>query len=87
MRGVTATSYGTIGNTWVFIAAIVVLAIAALVIYNMVKRPTRFAATEPAEDQAHYDLRMRYEHGEIDLDTYQRLRADLDRNSNSLLRR
>jgi uncharacterized membrane protein len=86
MRGVTATGYGTIGNSWLVLAVILVVAIAALVIYTMVKRPTRFAATEPPEDDAHRELRYRYEHGEIDLDTYQRLRTELDREQRSLFR-
>ena len=64
---------------------VLAIAIGAFVLYTMFKRPdqfsrpTQFSSTEPPEDDAHRELRYRYEHDEIDLDTYQRLRMELDR--------
>ncbi|MFN3428360.1 MAG: hypothetical protein ACK46X_00240 [Candidatus Sericytochromatia bacterium] len=79
----TVADYGTAGNAWIVVATLMFLAIAALVVYRfartMIKGPTQFTSAEPEEDAALRKLRYRYEHDEIDLDTYQRLRTDLER--------
>jgi uncharacterized membrane protein len=79
----TIANYGTVGNVWIVVATLMFVAIAALVVYRfartMIVGPTQFTSAEPEEDEAHRKLRYRYEHGEIDLDTYQALRTELDR--------
>lgn len=78
------TTYGLAGDWWVLIASLVFLAIMVLVAMRVVGTMRRqadieFAGTEPEADTRLRELGDRYERGEIDLETYRRLRADLDR--------
>ena len=79
MQGVTASAYGATWNGWVVALAVVVVAIVGLLIWRQVRQPHTYSSAEPGEDDAHRDLRFRYEHGEIDLDEYMRLRTQLDK--------
>lgn len=76
-------SFGFNGDIWVLVASAIFFAVMALVVYRVVRMmnepETQFAASEPREDEALRGLGDRYERGEIDLETYQRLRNELDR--------
>ena len=78
----TDTTYGLVGDWWVLVASLLFLAIMALVVVRFVgtmRERVEFAATEPGEDELLRQLGDRYERGEIDLETYQRMRTDLER--------
>lgn len=76
-------SFGFNGDIWVLVASAIFFAVMALVVYRVVRMmnepEAQFLASEPSEDEALRGLGDRYERGEIDLETYQRLRNELDR--------
>lgn len=76
-------SFGFNGDTWVLVASLLFFAVMALVVVRFVQQVrhdarSEFVSTEPTEDPALQQLSARYERGEIDLDTYQRLRTELE---------
>jgi hypothetical protein len=79
MQGVTSSAYMANWNGWILAAAIVLMAIGGILVWYQMRTPHTYSSAEPGEDDAHRDLRFRYEHHEIDLDEYMRLRTQLDR--------
>jgi uncharacterized membrane protein len=76
-------SFGFNGDSWVFVASLLFFAVMALVVLRFARQfredaRSEFVSTEPTEDPAMQMLNAQYERGEIDLETYQRRRTELD---------
>lgn len=76
-------SFGFNGDSWVFVTSLLFFAIMALVVMRFVRQMredarSEFVSTEPTENPELQRLDAQYERGEIDLETYQRRRTELD---------